>query len=180
MEQNKYLLEVEGSMYEANYLEITDRQYKDLRAKGERSKTWKKIEDRLLDDSLINGFTFSHDYPHFDMNIGVEGLKRKVDEWFGELMNSEIDPDALRTIQPNKKWLVFEKWCDGGYLTMTLNDEFDPAKLEIGHEIIEMPNGRFRWVAEIAYGGECLSFQSSMTRCEETYVYSLEDGKTAL
>ena len=180
MERIKYTLEVEGSMYEANYLEVTDRQYKDLRAKGERSKTWKKIEDRLLDGSLINGFTFSPEHAHFDMSVGTEGLKNKVDEWFSELMASDIDPDALRTIQPNKKWVVFEKWCDGGYLTMVLNEEFDPDRLEISHEIIEMPNGRFRTVAEVTYGGECLNFQSSMTRCEETYVYSREDGKTAL
>jgi hypothetical protein len=180
MEKIKYTLEVEGSMYEANYFEVTERQYKELKSKGERCKAWKKIEDRLLDGSLINGFTFFHDYPHFDMNIGVEGLKSKVDEWFDELMKSDVDLDALRTIQPNKKWVVFEKWCDGGYLTMSIDEEFDQDKLEISHEIIEMPNGRFRWVAEITYGGECLNFQSSMTRCEETYVYSLEDGKTAL
>lgn len=180
MEQIRYTLEVEGSMYEANYFELTERQYQDLRAKGERSKTWKKIEDRLLDDSLINGFTFSHEYPHFDMNIGTQGLKNRIDEWFMELMNSDFDPDALRTIPPNKRWVIFEKWCDGGYLTMTLNEEFDPEKLDISHEMIEMPNGKFRYVAEITYGGEYLNFQSSMTRCEETYVYSEEDGRTAL
>ena len=45
MEQIRYTLEVEGSMYEANYFELTERQYQDLKAKGERSKTWKKIED---------------------------------------------------------------------------------------------------------------------------------------
>ena len=48
MEQIRYTLEVEGSMYEANYFELTERQYQDLKAKGERSKTWKKNLVRRL------------------------------------------------------------------------------------------------------------------------------------
>ena len=162
MEQIRYTLEVEGSMYEANYFELTERQYQYLKAKVQPSKTCKKIEDRLLDDLLINSFTFTHEYPHFDMNIGTQGLKSKIDELLMELINSDFDPDTLRTIPTNKRWVIFEKWCDGSYLTMKLNEEFDFEKLDISYEMIEMPNGKFRYLAEITYGGEYLHFQSSM------------------
>lgn len=33
MEQIRYMLEVEGSMYEENYFELTERQYQYLKAK---------------------------------------------------------------------------------------------------------------------------------------------------
>lgn len=175
-----------GDMYECMYLDISRDQFEELASIGageeedlilEDSEAWMELEDRIMDDSKINGFIFDSSSANFTVSADSKEQVECVENFIKE--NSSIF-SSKPPVSPKKKtksyYLIFEKWCKKGLKSVTIKTKFDSSKLRLISDDCVLPTGKIRVVADLSYGVEDLDFKESFTVREELYVYS-SDGK---
>ena len=166
---SKTKLITEGHMYETMFVELTKEQFDDIAKNGQEADSWSEVEDEIYGDSLINGYTFDKEQVNFTVDVNGEDRKDLAMVFLEEAKKSMPYIDELPADQ-NSHYLVFEKWCRGGFCRLEINDDFDPAELDFSIEALEMPDGTYRAVIDVTYGGEYLEFESSWTTDEDLYL----------
>lgn len=169
----------EGQMYETMFIELTKEQFDDIAKNGQEADSWSEIEDEIYGDSKINGYTFDQEQVNFTVDVNGEDRKDLATAFLEEAKKSMPYIESL----PEKKgahYLVFEKWCRGGFRRLESDDEFDPAELEFSIDGLEMPGETYRAVIDVTYGGEELEFESSWTTDEDLYLVGPDKKRVEL
>lgn len=165
-------LYVTGTMYEANTIELLDDELNRLLEaleKDEEESFWEDLEDiqeRLMDDSEINGFWVANGKPYFEAYLDDDLIP------FSSL---GVDYETTKNIQGKKKdltnaILVFEKWSEKGSSSCNIEGEFNQEELGLSPESFILPTGEIRYVVSPCYEGEYFDFDESWTDRERTYI----------
>lgn len=166
-------LYVTGKMYEANTVSITDDELISLltaeQSDGEFWENLEELHDRLMGDSVMNGFRVSE---------GVARFKASVDD--DEISLSDLDfNQPMAPLGEPKRFtsntLVFEKWSERGCLSCSLESEFDREKLDLSATKYTLPSGEYRYVVEPYYEDHDFVFGDSWTEDSRTYIV-MKDG----
>lgn len=159
-------IEISGYTYETNVIDLTDEEFESLVNAIEEGDVWsgnEELEERLRDDSIINGYKIKEGSPHFEIN--VDGEKVDLNDLGVDFSDVDEPTPALKSHQ-----LVFEKWCKKSTDTFDLSEEFDLSKLELYTDNYTLPTGAKRLVATPYYDGDSFEFQGSWTEAEEIYI----------
>lgn len=168
---------INGNTYEMNMVEISEEQFNILNEEGCESETWRELEEELMGDSLINGFTYSDNGPHFSVYV-----KNKRLEDFSKVLVSGYregyENSASTQIKPTEKTyhLVYEKYCKKARFHLELSGKFNPANLELSFEYQNLPDGGKRSVVWLSHAPLDFEFIESWTDSEEIYILT-SDGE---
>jgi hypothetical protein len=180
-------ISISGDMYECMFLSISKDQFKELASIGnsdgdddlllEDSEAWMELEDEIMGDSKINGFTFDGSGANFNVTVGSEQQIKFVEDFIKE--NSPIlneSPLVNSKSKTKSYYLILEKWSKRGQKSVTIKSKFDASQLNLNVDDCVLPTGKNRVVADLSYGVEDLNFEQSFTTNEELYVYC-SDGQ---
>ena len=180
-------ISISGDMYECMFLNISKDQFEELASIGDAdgdddlilddSEAWMELEDEIMGDSKINGFTFDGSGANFNVTVGSEQQIKFVEDFIKE--NSPIlneSPSVNSKSKTKSYYLIFEKWSKRGQKSVTIKSKFDASQLNLNIDDCVLPTGKNRVVADLSYGVEDLNFDQSFTTNEELYVYC-SDGQ---
>lgn len=169
-------LYVNGKMYEANTVTLSDEELKGLLSaleKDEDEDFWEDLEDlheRLMDDSEVNGFWVSEGVPLFEASVDEQVIPfSSLDLSYEESKTASGEKPKLK-----KAVLVFEKWSNRGCLCCELDEEFDKEALDLSATAYTLPTGEIRYVVEPYYEDHDFEFQDSWTDAECVYIVTAE------
>lgn len=157
---------VNGSMYEFNYIEVSDENIQCLlEAKEADEDLWdglEEIHDEIMGDSIINGFSYKLGDPKPEVFIG----SKQIDV---DCESTESDPpDVAVALKAN--YLVFEQWSKGGSVELEIEDEFDQDEFYLAIESAKLPNGEVRKVLDAGYSDGDFEFQGSRPAYQDLYI----------
>lgn len=161
------VLSVLGSMFEANIVDLTEEQTKQLlRALESGEELFDGLEDLeglLNADSLINGFVIRDG--RAQLSVDLDG--QPVD------VNLKVDEDLTlsepMTGEPAQ--LVIEKYSSRGLLTLELDDDdFDLNEFKLIEDHFTLPTGRTQTVVNPSYRYEDFEFEHKWTQSESIYI----------
>ena len=173
---------ISGDMYECMYLTITESQFNELASIGkdeneeglvlDDSEAWCELEDEIMGDSVINGFTFNDSYANFIVTVGSEEQPALI----GNFIRSNAPLFSNASVkspitQPKSFYLILEKWSKRGVKSVTIQSAFDRDSLSLSVDDCVLPTGEQRLVADLCYGYDDFEFSWSQTSNEELYVY---------
>ena len=138
------------------------------------TESWSElIDNRLMGDSLINGFSYDESGPHLDIEVDGEDLTET------EVLNLPVPnfEEATRSrvvtskVKPEDDTytLFIESWNKGSY-TLEMEDEYDPTKLGLSIENQTLPDGSIRSVVNPTYDGEDFEFDGSENKGYDIYI----------
>jgi len=196
-------IEIVGAMYEANVIKVDDDDIARLLASLEAENTpWdgnEDIEEEIMGDSIINGFTYGGNVPNFSVTIdGIDhpGLFLKAigesavainaeiahekaieaetqgvttNAW-SNLLNLDIPSIAINSAANKPHSLVFERWSRRGSLQVETNDAIDIGELELFVDDETLPGGVTRSVINPSYGFCEFEFGDSWTDAVKVYI----------
>ena len=171
------VLSVSGSMYEANIVDLTEKETQKilsaLESGDEPFEGLEDLEDRLNDDSVINGFVVSDGIAQLD--VDVDGQPVDVD------LKVEEDSSFSEPVTGEPAQLVIEKYSSRGLLTLELDDDedFDTDKFKLVEDYLTLPTGRTQTVVNPSYGYGDFEFEDSWTQSESIYIV-LANGQTVV
>lgn len=160
-------ISVSGSMYEANYIEVSDETVEALIALQKDGDMWDDLPDltdEMYGDSLINGFIFNKDRAYFDVVVDGEDQPSIVNQFMKIYANQPTSFSS--STGEGKNYLVYEKWHGKAQLSLETDSGFDPDELDISVDSVVLPGGLVRQAAVISYEGEDLEFEGSWTENE--------------
>jgi hypothetical protein len=169
-------ISISGSMYECNYIELTDTDLQRLiEVKKSNRELWDDLEDihdELMGESLINGFSFKSGDPKPQVFVGSDEVK--VD------CESTDSEESGITISPNDNYLVFEQWSKNGSMELEIDDEFDPDEFSMSIDSVKLPNGQTRKVLEPFYQEGDFEFQDSQPAYQDIYILKADGARIDL
>ena len=173
-------ISVEGDLYEMNMVQITEDQFKELtEGAGRESNFWNALEEELLGDALINGFTYSEDGPNFRIYVDDQEYLGVIDIPISDSVQGQDNPSRSQARPSDKTYhLVVEKFAMKAQLQLDTKEEFDPARLEVVVDNQEFPDGSIQSVLSLFYGAQDFdfSFEKSWAGCDEIYIIT-SDGE---
>lgn len=165
-------IEITGKTYETNVIDLTDEEFESLVSALENGDPWEgneELEERINENSLINGYMVEEGRPQFEINVDGEPIP--FDKLDVDFYCADEPAPALKSHQ-----LVLEKWCRNSIDTLELSDGFDLSKLELSTEDYTLPTGAKRLVITTYYDGDELNFQGSWTDAIDIYIVK-KDGE---
>ena len=138
------------------------------------TESWSElIDNRLMGDSLINGFSYDESGPHLDIEVDGEDLTETA---VLNLPVPNFELAALSRVVTSKVkpeddtyTLFIESWNKGSY-TLEMDDEYDPTKLGLSIENQTLPDGSIRSVVNPTYDGEDFEFDGSENEEYDIYI----------
>ena len=161
-------ISVEGDLYEMNMVQITEDQFKELtEGAGRESNFWNALEEELLGDALINGFTYSEDGPNFRIYVDDQEYLGVIDIPISDSVQGQDNPSRSQARPSDKTYhLVVEKFAM-------------KARLEVVVDNQEFPDGSIQSVLSLFYGAQDFdfSFEKSWAGCDEIYIITSDGEK---
>lgn len=160
-------ISVYGSMYEFNYIEISDEDLQRLiDAKNSEDGLWEGVDDiydEIMGDSRLNGFSYKLGDPKPEVFVDGDEIEVECEDTESE------EPATPETL--NCHYLVFEQWSKGGEMSVDIDDEeVDPDGFSLGIDWETLPNGITRKVLNPSYGFDDFEFQGSNPSYEDLYI----------
>lgn len=177
---NKTIL-ISGEMYEMKMIEVSEETIQRLiKARYSEDDLWEGLEevhDKIMGDSLINGFTFNNDHVNFKIYVDGESHPKLGKTFIKSLRGPE---PISSNIKPNTvHFLIYEQWSDDGSISLSLDeDDFDLSNLELSIETESLPDGVVRKVVDPYYDGEDFEFEGS--RSKEVRLYVIKSDGTRI
>jgi hypothetical protein len=160
-------ISISGYMYESNIIDLTDKELKSLeKALKDGGDVWEANEDlqeRLLGDSIINGYRVEDGVPQF--SVSTDGVKVSF-----EKLDLSLTMSAPSASKRTSHQLVVEKWSSNGSSNIEISGRFSPDKLELSSDEITLPDGTQQMVVSASYDDEEFEFQESWTDTEVIYI----------
>ena len=167
---------VSGTMYEFNYIEISDEDLQRLLdAKDSDDDMWEELEDihdEIMGDSIINGFTYSIGDPKPQVIVGSNEIDVDCESTESE---KSTEPASLKA-----NYLVFEQWSKGGSMELELEDKFKPEDFYFSIDSAKLPSGEVRKVLDVCYSDGDFEFQGSQPSYSDLYILKSDGTRIAL
>ena len=180
MKKIKHTIFIHGSVEELNMIQITENQFKILNKDEDddiRYELKQKLEEELMSESLINGFSYSEDGPGF--HIYLDDNEEPI-ETGGILIDASpegIEYSVGIKTKPKKKtyWMIGDSYSSKAGFYLKINGEFNFKVLSVGDydenlsgriTIADRPSaGRFKMVLKNLFSNPGYGYPSSRTDC---------------
>jgi hypothetical protein len=166
------LLELYGSMYETNFIKLSADELQQILDGLEDDESLEDaapdLYDRIMDDSLINGYRVEGG--KWYLKVSIDGIEVPLTDVGGPSETVAASKKPTPKTKLTSHFLVFEKWSTNGEMELEISSKFDPDLFDIYEDDIELPNGEKRVVLSVTYDGEDFEFQQSYTDHERLYI----------
>lgn len=180
MKSNKtHTIFIRGTVEDLNLIQITENQFKILN-KDEyddiRYELEEKLEEELMSDSLINGFSYSEDGPDFD--IYLDDNEEPI-ETGGILIDTSpegIEYSVSIKTKPKKKtyWMIRDSYSRKAGFYLKINGEFNLEKLTLSFDYCRLPDGSVRSVVTPEYDNQYFDIDGSYMSDNDIYTFTSE------
>ena len=174
---------ISGEMYEMNMIEVSSEIVEQLiKARDSEEDLWddlEEIHDQIMDDSLINGFTFNNEYVNFKIYVDGESHPELGKTFIKSLKDTDSISGNVRA--KTAHFLVYEQWSINGSVSLSLDeDDFALDNLDLSIETELLPDGAVRMVVDPYYDGEDFEFEGSTTKETRLYVIKSDGSRIDL
>ena len=157
-------------------LQITENQFKILNKDEDDNDIRYELEEELMGDSLINGFSYSEDGPDFD--IYLDDNEEPI-ETGGILIDTSpegIEYSVGIKTKPKKKtyWMIGDSYSRKAEFYLKINDEFNLEKLTLSFDYCRLPDGSVRSVVTPHYDHQCFDIDGSYMSDNDIYILTSE------
>ncbi len=168
---------VKGFECDVMILEITKAQYSQIVKNGRESKAWASLEDDLMSQTLLYGFTF--DIQSINFEVQVDG-KDRTDLAVQSL--SKCPEPAVRHAVSNPKcyYLVRDTWTPQAYWGLDVKGRFSPEKLQFLTGEVAVPDGSFRCLVGVGYDGVELNREPPTQFTDDVYLVGPDQVRIAI
>jgi len=173
---------VEGDLYEMNMVQITENQFKVLTAGvGRDADFWEELEEELMSDALISGFTYSEEGPNFRVYVNGQEYPDINDISVSTYVEGQENVLGSQAKQMEKTYhLIVEKFSKRAQIHLEIEGEFYSEKLGVAVDTQELPDGSIQSVLSPYYMDLDFEFDESWTGCEEIYILTSESERYVL
>ena len=177
MKKNKtHTIFIRGTVEELNMLQITENQFKILNKDEDDNDIRYELEEELMGDSLINGFSYSEDGPDFD--IYLDDNEEPI-ETGGILIDTSpegIEYSVCIKTKPKKKtyWMIGDSYSSNAEFYLKINGEFNLEKLTLSFDYCRLPDGSVRSVVTPHYDHQCFDIDGSYMSDNDIYILTSE------
>lgn len=133
------------------YLEITKTQFNQIAKSGRHCKAWQGLQENLMNQTLLYGFTFDIQSINFEVNVSGKNRTDLAVAALGRILVSSIVRQPIPN--PNGHYLVRDTWTPGAIWLHDTKGRFSAAKLEFQVDEIAIPDGSYRSLVGISYDG---------------------------
>ena len=131
---------VKGFECDVMIMEITKAQYNQIAKDGRKSKAWAALEEDLLSQTLLYGFTF--DIQSINFEVQVDGKDRT--DLAVESLSKCPDPAVRHAVSnPKGYYLVRDTWTPEAYWGLDVKGRFSPEKLQFLTGEVAVLDGSF-------------------------------------
>ena len=157
-------------------LQITENQFKILNKDEDDNDIRYELEEELMGDSLINGFSYSEDGPDFD--IYLDDNEEPI-ETGGILIDTSpegIEYSVGIKTKPKKKtyWMIGDSYSSNAEFYLKINGEFNLEKLTLSFDYCRLPDGSVRSVVTPHYDHQCFDIDGSYMSDNDIYILTSE------
>lgn len=147
--------------------EITKTQFHQIQKSGRNSPAWAALEDDLMSQTLLYGFTF--DIQSINFEVQVNG-KDRTDIAIDTL--SKTPEPVVRHALPDTKgyYVVRDTWTPEAYWGLEIKGRFSPDKLQFLVGEVAVPDGTFRCLVGVGYDGVELDRDSQVQSSDDIYL----------
>ena len=175
MKKIKHTIFIHGSVEELNMIQITENQFKILNKDEDddiRYELKQKLEEELMSESLINGFSYSEDGPGF--HIYLDDNEEPI-ETGGILIDASpegIEYSVGIKTKPKKKtyWMIGDSYSRKARFYLKINDEFNLEKLTLSFDYCRLPDGSVRSVVIPYYDDQYFDIDGSYMSDKDIYI----------
>ena len=177
MKKNKtHTIFIRGTVEELNMLQITENQFKILNKDEDDNDIRYELEEELMGDSLINGFSYSEDGPDFD--IYLDDNEEPI-ETGGILIDTSpegIEYSVGIKTKPKKKtyWMIGDSYSSNAEFYLKINGEFNLEKLTLSFDYCRLPDGSVRSVVTPHYDNQHFDIDGSYMSDNDIYILTSE------
>lgn len=158
---------VKGFECDVMIMEITKAQCNQIAKDGRKSKAWAALEEDLLSQTLLHGFTF--DIQSINFEVQVDGKDRT--DLAVESLSKCPDPAVRHAVSnPKGYYLVRDTWTPEAYWGLDVKGRFSPEKLQFLTGEVAVPDGSFRCLVGVGYDGVELNREPPTQYTDDLYL----------
>jgi hypothetical protein len=147
--------------------EITKSQFNQIQKNGRNSAAWAALEEDLMSQTLLYGFTF--DIQSINFEVQVNGKDRT--DLAIETLSKTPEPVVRHTMPDTKGYyLVRDTWTADAYWGLEIQGRFAPGKLQFLVGEVAVPDGTFRCLVGVGYDGVELDRDSQVQSSDDIYL----------
>lgn len=168
---------VKGFECDVMIMEITKAQYEQIKKDGRESKAWASLEEDIMSQTLLYGFTF--DIQTINFQVQVNG-KDRTDLAIQSL--SKCPAPAVRHAVKNPKgyYLVRDTWTPEAFWGLEIKGRFGADKLQFLVGEVAVPDGSFRCLVGVGYNGVELNREPPTQYTDDLYVVGPDQVRVAI
>lgn len=131
-------------------MEITKPQFNQISKNGRSSKAWESLEESLMSQTLLYGFTFDIEV----INFQVQADGQDCSELAMAVFSKPPAPVVRHTIANSKGYyLVRDTWTPEACWALDFKGRFEAQKLQFLVGEVAVPDGTFRRLTAMGYNG---------------------------
>lgn len=158
---------VRGFECDVMIMEITKAQYTQIKKHGRNSKAWPELEDDVMAQTLLYGFTF--DVEAINFQVQVNG-KDRTDLAIAALGKCPAPVVRHTVSNPKGYYLVRDTWTPEAYWGLDIKGRFSPEKLQFLTGEVAVPDGSFRCLVGVGYNGVELNREPPSQYTDDLYL----------
>ncbi|WVN41355.1 hypothetical protein AOB54_07685 [beta proteobacterium MWH-UniP1] len=158
---------VKGFECDIMIMEITKAQYNQIKKDGRHSKAWASLEEDLMSQTLLYGFTFDVDALNFQVQVNGKDRTDLAIQILGK-----CPAPVVRHAVSNPKgyYLVRDTWTPEAFWGLDIKGRFSPEKLQFLTGEVAVPDGSFRCLVGVGYNGVELNREPPSQYTDDLYL----------
>ncbi len=158
---------VKGFECDVMVMEITKVQFNQIAKNGRNCKAWQALEEDLLSQTLLYGFTF--DVETINFQVQANG-KDRSDLAMTALGQCPAPVVRHAVANPKGYYLVRDTWTPEAFWGLEFTGRFDPEKLQFLVGEVAVPDSTFRCLVGVGYNGVELNRMAPTQFTDDIYL----------
>jgi hypothetical protein len=147
--------------------EITKAQFQQLLKTGRQSPAWATLEEDIMSQTLLYGFTFDIQSINFDVQVNG---KDRTDLAIDALSKTPAPVVRHQVQEPKGYYIVRDTWTSEAFWGLEIPGRFSPNKLQFLVGEVAVPDGTFRCLVGVGYDGVELQRDSQAHSSDDIYL----------
>ena len=158
---------VKGFECDIMIMEITKTQFNQIAKYGRHCKAWSLLEEDLMSQTLLYGFTFDIESINFEVKVNGKDQSALA---FKTLSKCPAPVVRHAVSNPKGYYLVRDTWTPEAFWGLDIKGRFSPEKLQFLTGEVAVPDGSFRCLVGVGYNGVELNREPPSQYTDDLYL----------
>jgi hypothetical protein len=147
--------------------EVTKTQFQQIQKSGRDSKAWQALEEDLMTQTLLYGFTFDIQTINFEVQVDGEDRTDLAVKTLSEAPEPAV---RYQVANPKGYYLVRDTWTSEAFWGLDTKGRFRPDLLQFLVGEVAVPDGSYRCLVGVGYDGVELNRDSNVQSSDDVYL----------